>query len=82
MLRDTLVTIVNAEFGVDVVDLASSQTRRPILSIFETEVEDFSKYRLAKAYIRWTRDHSASDLSDVERDSWAKLIERISSALT
>ena len=82
LLRDTLVTIVNAEFGVNVVDLAGSQPRRPILSIFETKVEDFSKYRLAKAYIRWTRDHNASDLSGVERNSWAKLIERISSALT
>lgn len=41
----------------------------------------FSKYRLAKAYIRWTREHTASDLSDSERDQFMVLIEKINKAL-
>jgi hypothetical protein len=36
---------------------------------------------LAKAYIRWARDHSASDLTATERDQFKMLIEKINKAL-
>ncbi|MCY4653732.1 MAG: AAA family ATPase [Dehalococcoidia bacterium] len=81
LLRNTLVEIARSELGWDVTEVADKQPQRPIADIFAAEINDFSKYRLAKAYIRWTREHSASDLTESERSSWVKLIKRVNQAL-
>ena len=81
LLRDTLITIARSELGWDVMDVATSQPQRPIVDIFESAISEFSKYRLAKAYLRWTREHSASDLCEDERNSWVDLIEKVNRAL-
>lgn len=81
MLRDTLVGLAKAECGWDIINTASSQNDRPVVSIFESEAKDFSKYRLAKAFVRWSRDHSANDLTTHEREQWKKLIAAVNSAV-
>jgi hypothetical protein len=67
--------------GWDVATTAQAQPARPIADIFAAEIKDFSKYRLAKAFLRWTRNHEAGDLSDDERRQWKKLIEAIDAAV-
>jgi predicted ATPase len=81
MLRETLIHLGKNGTGWDVAAAASSQPERPITDIFASENSDFSKYRLAKAFVRWTRDHKASDLSQKERSQWKALIEKINNAL-
>ena len=81
ILRSTLVSIAHSEFDWDVRELAGEQPKRPITDIFEAEIGDFSKYKLAKAYIRWTRDRTATDLADDERKSWAELTTLVNRAL-
>ena len=62
-------------------EVAAKQPQRPIADIFAAEIRAFSKYRLAKAYLRWTREHRAADLTEDERSSWVKLIKRVNRAL-
>ena len=81
LLRNTLVEMAQSELGWDVTKVAVKQPQRPIVDIFAAEISDFSKYRLAKAYLRWTREHSAADLREDERSSWVKLINRVNRAL-
>ena len=81
LLRDPLIKIADSEFGTDIAAVASNQPQRPIVSIFDTEISGFSKYRLAKAYVRWTREHSAADLAEDERNSWTELIKQVNRAL-
>ena len=81
LLRHTLIQVAAVEFGSDVTETAANHPNRPIANIFKSEIAGFSKYRLAKAYLRWTRDHTANDLTDDERDSWEKLITLINKAL-
>ena len=81
LLRSTLVSIAQSELGWDISKVATKQPKRAIADIFATEISDFSKYRLAKAYLRWTREHSASDLTKDERSSWVELIKRVNRAL-
>lgn len=80
LLRDTLPLVARDDLGWDVVDLVATQAGRPLVDIF-SGVKDFSKYRLAKAFLRWTRDHSAADLSEGERAAWSKLISAINVSL-
>ena len=40
-----------------------------------------TKYKLAKAYIKWTRNHEANDLATKEREEWKNLIEKINKVL-
>jgi predicted ATPase len=80
LLRDTLVAIAKDAFGWDVAATAMAQPARPITDVFADQIAEFSKYRLAKAYVRWTRDHNASELTAGERAQWTALIERINGA--
>ena len=81
LLRNTLIALAQSELGWDVTEVATKQPQRPIADTFAAEIGDFSKYRLAKAYLRWTREHSAADLTEDERSSWAELITGVNRAL-
>jgi hypothetical protein len=80
MLRETLINVAKT-LGWNVEATATAQPGRPLVDIFTAEVPGFSKYKLAKAFLRWSREHKAADLTDDERRRWRKLIESINSAL-
>lgn len=81
LLRETLIVLAKDDLGWDVTATATKQPSRPIIDIFAAEIKDFSKYRLAKAYLRWTRTHDAADLTADERGQWKSLIALINRAL-
>lgn len=81
LLRTTLVSIVKAEYGIDTTALVASQPTRPIIDIFAKEIPDFSKYKLAKVYIKWTKTNEASALTQDEQTAWKNLIQHINKAL-
>ena len=83
LLRDTLIDVAKTDLGWDIAVIASQQPARPIVDIFTKEIGKgtFSKYHLAKAFLRWTQGHEAADLTDVERNSWEELIKRVNQAL-
>lgn len=82
LLRQTLVRIGKNRLGWDIGHAASAKHDCSIVDVFASEIGgDFSQYRLAKAFLRWSRDHNASDLSDEERAAWKRLIEKINTTL-
>lgn len=81
LLRETLIGVAKSDLGWDIEAIATQQPTRPIVDIFDDEITDFSKYRLAKAYIRWTRDHAADDLTENERQQWEDLISKANASL-
>ena len=82
LLRETLLRVGKNRLGWDIIDAAASCPESSIVEVFEKEIgHDFSKYRLAKAFLRWTKDHTASDLSEEERGGWTRLIEKINATL-
>lgn len=81
LLRSTLIDIVKDEYGIDTIAKANSQPNRPIIELFAQEVPNFSKYKLAKAYIKWTKSNDANKLTEKERENWNKLIKQINLTL-
>ncbi|WP_026752523.1 AAA family ATPase [Sediminibacterium sp. C3] len=81
LLRVTLISIVKSEYGIDTSPTATSQPSRPIVDIFTAEVPNFSKYKLAKAFIRWTKTNEAKNLTNDERENLKKLIQQINKSL-
>lgn len=82
LLRDTLVTIAAAELGIDVSAEVVASPTTPIVDLLSKKGGNaFSKYKLAKAYLKWTRDHATADLSAAERTGWTKLLGAVNSAL-
>lgn len=81
LLRDTLITIIASDFGKDVSAMATKQSGRPILELLSKELSQFSKYKIAKAFVAWTRNHSASDLTEGEIAQWTKLFKAVNKAL-
>lgn len=81
MLRETLVIVAKDLCGWDITSTATSQNKRPLVDIFNTEAANFSKYKLAKAFLRWCNTHSAMDLREDEREQWKRLITKINLSL-
>ena len=81
LLRETLIKIATTKFGKDVTAIASAHPTRPIIDIFSKEITDFSKYKLAKAFVNWTRSNNASSLTENEKQQWQKLFQTINKVL-
>ncbi len=81
MLRETLVAAAKTELGWDVSAKAALQTTRPIVDVFEDGIKDFSKFKLAKAFLRWARAHSGSDLTATEKSDSIKMLTTINKIL-
>lgn len=82
ILRETLVSIAKKELNWDTANIANQQIDRPIVNIMEDVAgNQFSKYQLAKAFIRWSRKHILADLHPIEIEQAEKLIEIINKAL-
>ena len=82
LLRDTLTQIAISALGIDVLAEATASPATPLVDLLTKKGgSGFSKYKLAKAYLRWTRDHTTADLSPAEQAGWKKLLAAISSAL-
>lgn len=81
LLRETLLKVAQSELGWDISNTANSQPSRPIIDIFSSEIMDFSKLKLAKAFLRWARNNEASNLLENEITQWKALVEKINKAL-
>lgn len=81
LLRDTLITIAKDDLGWDITSTASSQPTRRVVDIFTAECPRFSKYRLAKAFLKWLATHTPDDLTGDERAGIEALFAAASRAL-
>lgn len=82
ILRDTLLSIAKNECGWDAIAIAQTQPKRPVVDIIKSVAKtDFSKYKLSKAFIRWSRDHSLNDLQPQEVAQAEQLVAKINKAL-
>lgn len=81
LFRETLIEIAKSEYSVDVKAIADSQPSRPIIDILTKEITGFSKYKLAKAFIRWSKTNDSTKLTTDELTNSKKLIETINKQL-
>lgn len=82
LLRETLLRVGKNRLGWDIANAAAARPDLSIVEVFSKEIgNDFSQFRLAKAFLRWAKDHTASDLSEEELGGWKRLIEKINVTL-
>jgi predicted ATPase len=81
LLRHTLVKVAQLEYEVDITQIVTEQPKRPIIDILTKEIKEFSKYKMAKAYVRWTRENKVSDIREEEVKQWTALINHINKEL-
>jgi len=82
LLRDTLIAIAESSLGWSVIAKATQQATRPIVDVMEDSAKkDFSKYKLAKAFLRWAREATFSDLTKDEQSSCIAIVDKINKAL-
>ncbi|MBC3489501.1 AAA family ATPase [Pseudomonas taiwanensis] len=82
LIRHTLITVAKNDLAWDVEEAATTEPTRPIIDIFQKKIgTSFSKYKLAKAFLRWARDHNSKDLLPSEVADCSKLIGAINNAL-
>lgn len=82
LLRDTLIGIAMDALEWDIAENANQQIKRPIVDLFSGHVgKDFSKYKLAKAFLKWSKENNFNNLTQVEQEQCSLLIDKINKAL-
>lgn len=82
ILRDTLLIIAKEQCEWDATAIAQIQEKRPVVDVLRSVAKgDFSKYKLAKAFIRWSREHELNDLQATEIAQAENLIEKVNKAV-
>lgn len=81
LLRETLIRVAKDELGWDIIAKARDHPKRSVVGIFKSEISGFSKYKLAKAFLRWARTNGAEAVTEEERRQWSKLLGRASLVL-
>jgi AAA domain, putative AbiEii toxin, Type IV TA system/AAA ATPase domain len=82
LLGNTLLWLAKAELGWDGAADAAAHPTMPLAGVLQRAGgPEFSKYKLAKTFLRWTRNHTAADLDEVERQQWGALITAINGVL-
>jgi predicted ATP-binding protein involved in virulence len=81
LLRSTLLGVARDELGIDAFERAVAHPRRSVCDLLGDGVgRSFSKYRLAKAFLRWMRYHGFADLSAQERYVLLELFAAVNQA--
>lgn len=80
IIRETLAEIFKSEYDTEITteDLESD---KPIIDIFKRSTQNFSKFKLSKAFLNWAREHTSDDLQSNEAENCKKLIETINRKL-
>ncbi len=81
LLRTTLAVVARDEMGWDSVETAAKQGSRPIMEILGAEHEGVSKWKLARAFVRWLAANGAAALTEDERRAWDSLVTAANKAL-
>ena len=80
IIRETFSEIFKFEYGTEITT-EELESDKPIIDIFKRSTQDFSKFKLSKAFLHWAREHSSSDLQSNEAENCKKLIETINRKL-
>lgn len=81
-MRETLPAVAKTDLNWDIDSALAKASDKPIIDVFQRTIgKDFSKYKLAKAFLKWSRDHSLSDLAPHEIEGCTNLITAINAAL-
>lgn len=81
LLRDTLLRVARDELGIDAYERASTQPHRTVGDLVGDGLGgSFSRHGLAKAFIRWMRNHGWDDLTERERYVMQELFAAVNQA--
>lgn len=82
LLRFTLTEVAKTECGWDSEATINAQPTRPIVEILTAEHSAFSKWKLARAFVRWLARSGPSPLNRRETSAWANFVEAANKALS
>lgn len=81
LLRNTLVEVARDRCGWDVEQIAASQTQRRLVDILTAEVAEFSKLKLARAFMTWLGENGFKGLTADEQTAVKKFFTTTNKAL-
>lgn len=81
LLRQTLAQIARDELGWDSVATVQSQPSRPLMEILVAEHPGASKWKLARAFVKWLSANGTAALDTSEREAWHSLSTAVNKAL-
>lgn len=81
LLRASLGLVAKDECGWDSVSTIAAQPKRPIMEILAGEHTGVSKWKLARAFVRWLSANGIDALTRDEQRAWASLVGAANKAL-
>ena len=80
LIRETLAEIFKSEFDTEIT-IEELNSDKPIIDIFKRSTQNFSKFKLSKAFLHWAREHTSDDLQINEAANCQKLIDTLNKRL-
>ncbi|MFF0708738.1 AAA family ATPase [Gordonia sputi] len=81
LFRASLGVVSRDECGWDSVSTISKQSQRPIMEILADEHTGVSKWKLARAFVRWLALNGVDALTEGEHRAWTSLVAAANKAL-
>ncbi|MET4705860.1 AAA family ATPase [Frigoribacterium sp. UYMn621] len=81
LLRQTLAQIARDDLGWDSLATVQSQRSRPLMEILVAEHPGASKWKLARAFVKWLSANGTAALDASEREAWRSLSDAVNKAL-
>lgn len=82
LFRETIIKIAKERLGWEIDENLEKQEERGVISLLkQVAKEEFSKYKLAKAFVQWSKEKTLEDLTEEEIKCSKELIKMINKAL-
>lgn len=83
LLRNSLVDVCKKYLGIEISQKANQQASRPIVDIIQEAIgTSFSKYKLARAFLKWASSDEIKNMPQNEIEQCEKLISKINALLS
>lgn len=81
IIRNTLFKIFS-NYSENKISEEDRKSSKSLVDILKKTDKNFSKYKLAKEFLKWSKEHSIDDLEENEKNNCQKLVDTINRRLS
>lgn len=81
IIRNTLFKVFS-NYSENKISEEDKKSSKSLVDILKKADKNFSKYKLAKEFLKWSKEHNINDLEESEKNNCQKLIDTINKRLS
>lgn len=81
IIRNTLFKVFS-NYSENKISEEDKKSSKSLVDILKKADKNFSKYKLAKEFLKWSKEHNINDLEESEKNNCQKLVDTINKRLS